>query len=164
MSQDRTVSPDVIPHAQLVDAKLGGVPEGKGSKVFHLDDLPELSSEHDRRHKRVIINRALVDTVELLVDTLRYEPGGTSPLHYHRGTEHFFIIQGGRGKILIGEREYTLTPGTVVWIADGDVHKVYADDDSELVFLEFFSRGDHETVFLEEAGVWRLEEASSPPG
>lgn len=143
-------------------ARLGGAPEGKGSKVFRLDDLPEISSGHDRRHERVIINRAMVDTVGLLVDTLRYEPGGSSPLHFHRGTEHFFIIQAGRGKILIGDRGHRLTPGTVVWIADGDVHKVFADPDSELVFLEFFSRGDHETVFLEEGCAWRPEGPGAP--
>jgi mannose-6-phosphate isomerase-like protein (cupin superfamily) len=76
-------------------------------------------------------------------------------LHYHRGTEHFFFVLGGRGRIVINDREYPLRPHTVVWIAEGDVHKVYADPDSRLQFLEYFSKGRHETVFMEQACEWQ---------
>lgn len=143
-----------IPHHRLFEAE-GIVAEGgSGSKVFHLDDVPELTSVHDGRRKKVLLNRPSTGK-ELLVDVLTYGPGVTSPLHYHRGTDHFFFVLDGRGRILIQDREYPLRAGTVVWIAEGDVHKVYADPDSTLTFLEYFSRGDHETVFLEQACEWQ---------
>src|SRR3989304_5203744 len=47
------------------------------------------------------------------------------------------------------------TAGRGVWIASGDAHKVYADADGALTFRESFSRGEHETVFLEQACEWR---------
>jgi quercetin dioxygenase-like cupin family protein len=145
-----------IPHHRLIDADLGIAAGPGGSKVFNLDDVPELKSEHDGRKKKVILN-APITGAELLVDVLDYGPGVTSPLHYHRGTEHFFYVLEGRGRIVIKDEEHRLRPGTVVWIADGDVHKVYADADSPMRFLEYFSRGHHETVFLEEACAWRPE-------
>lgn len=143
-----------IPHHRLIDAHVGIAAEPGGSMVFHLDDVPELSSQRDGRRKKVLLN-APITGKELLVDVLDYAPGGTSPLHYHRGTDHFFYVLDGRGRIVINDREYPLRPHTVVWIADGDVHKVFADPDSRLQFLEYFSRGHHETVFVEQACEWQ---------
>ncbi|MDR7523234.1 MAG: cupin domain-containing protein [Armatimonadota bacterium] len=147
--EDRT-----IPHHGLIDADVGIDAAPGGSKVFHLDDVPVLGSERDGRRKRVLLN-APVTGKDLLVDVLDYAPGGTSPLHYHRGTDHFFFVLEGRGRIVINDREYPLGPNTVVWIAEGDVHKVFADPDVPLRFLEYFSCGRHETVFLEQACEWR---------
>src|SRR3989337_2201754 len=64
-------------------------------------------------------------------------------------------VHDGRGRIVINGRENPLRAGSVVWIASGDAHKVYADADGALTFLEYFSRGEHETVFLEQACEWR---------
>lgn len=145
-----------VPHHRLIDAHVGIATTPEGSKVFHLDDVPQLASEHDGRRKKVLLN-APVTGAALLVDVLDYGPGVASPLHYHRGTDHFFYVLEGRGRIVIGDREYPLRPDTVVWIADGDVHKVFADPDAHLRFLEYFSRGHHETVFLEQACEWQLK-------
>jgi quercetin dioxygenase-like cupin family protein len=156
MDEDRrwAYEGESIPHHRLIDAHVGIAAEPGGSVVFHLDDVPELSSQHDGRRKKVLLN-APITGKELLVDVLDYAPGGTSPLHYHRGTDHFFYVLDGRGRIVINDREYPLRPHTVVWIADGDAHKVFADPDSHLQFLEYFSRGHHETVFMEQACGWR---------
>lgn len=143
-----------IPHHRLIDTDFGISAGPAGSRVIHLEDVPALASERDGRKKRVLLN-APVTGAELLVDILDYAPGGTSPLHYHRGTEHFFYVLAGRGRILINDQEYPLRPGTVVWIADGEVHKVFADSDEHLQFLEYFSQGRHETVFIEQACEWK---------
>jgi quercetin dioxygenase-like cupin family protein len=142
-----------IPHHRLIDTDFGIGVGAAGSRVVHLDEVPVLASERDGRKKRVLLN-APVTGAELLVDVLDYAPGGTSPLHYHRGTEHFFYVLAGRGRILIEDREYPLRPGTMVWIAEGAVHKVFANADESLQFLEYFSRGHHETVFIEQACEW----------
>lgn len=150
---------ETVPHQRLFDATAGVVGRGSGSKVFHVDDITDLASEHDRRRKKILLNTTNTDA-PLLVDLLAYAPGGTSPLHFHREVEHFFFVLGGRGRIVINEQEHPLRTGSVVWIAAGDVHKVYADADSPLTFLEYFSRGNHETVFLEQACEWRPEEVT----
>lgn len=145
---------ETVAHHDLAHAAVGVAGALTGSRVFHLDEVPRLGSEHDGRTKRVLLNTAMAGT-DMLVDVLDYAPGGTSPLHYHRGTEHFFYVLEGRGRIVINGQEFALRPDTVVWIADGDIHKVYADPDAPLRFLEYFSKGRHETVFLEQACAWR---------
>lgn len=141
-----------IPHEKLYQME-NTIGAPSGSKVYHLDELRLLDSPHDGRKKTVIINEKMVNT-RMLVDILTYRPGATSPLHYHQGTEHFFFVFGGRGRIEIEGREYRLKEGTCVWLQDGDKHKLYSDPDSELRLLEFFSSGKHETVFLERGCQW----------
>ncbi len=144
----------VIPHHKLFETEVGAAIEARGSKAFHLDDVPELVSVHDGRRKKVLFNSAST-AADLRVDVVSVVPGGSSPLHYHRGTDHFFFILDGRGRIVIEDRSYPLRAGTVVWIADGDPHQVFADPESPLTFLEYFSRGQHETVFLGQGCEWR---------
>lgn len=143
----------VIPHEKLYQME-SAIGAQSGSKVYHLDELPLLDSRHDGRQKKVIINAKMFNT-QMLVDMLTYRPGGSSPLHYHQGTEHFFFVLGGRGRIEIEGESYELREGTIVWVAEGDKHKLYADEDSELRLLEFFSSGKHETVFLEQSCQWK---------
>jgi quercetin dioxygenase-like cupin family protein len=146
-----------IAHEGLAEAErvLG---RGPGSKVFHLEDVPELVSVHDGRRKRVLLNSTNTGG-ELLVDVVTVAPGSSSPVHFQRGTEHFFYVLAGRGRIRIGDREFPLRAGSVAWVAEGDIHQLLADPDCELAFLEYFSRGRHETVFLGPACTWRPEEA-----
>jgi quercetin dioxygenase-like cupin family protein len=143
-----------IPHAGLHDTEASVVGEGAESKVFHFDDVPELASLHDGRRKRVLLN-ATNTGAELLVDVVTVAPGSSSPLHYHKGTEHFFFALDGRGRIVIRDQAHPLRRGSVVWIADGDLHQVFADPDSPLTFLEYFSRGRHETVFMGPSCEWK---------
>jgi len=150
---------ETVPHQRLFDATVGVVGQGSGSKVFHVTDIPDLASEHDGRRKKILLNTTNTGA-PLLVDLLAYAPGGTSPLHLHREVDHFFFVLEGRGRIAINDQEHPLRAGSVVWIAAGDVHKVYADVDSPLSFLEYFSHGNHETVFLEQACEWRPEEVA----
>jgi len=145
-----------IPHHRLHDSDVGVIGRGVGSKVFHVDEITELVSRHDGRRKKILLNTTNTGS-PLLVDIVSYAPGGTSPLHFHREIDHFFFVLGGRGRIVIEGRHHPLRAGCVVWIAAGDGHKVYADPDSPLTFLEYFSRGEHETVFVEPACEWRPE-------
>jgi quercetin dioxygenase-like cupin family protein len=144
----------VIPHGGLHETETGVVGAGSGSKVFHLDDTLELASLHDGRRKRVLLNSANTGA-GLLVDVVMVAPGSSSPLHYHKGTEHFFFIIDGRGHITISGQDHPLRRGSIAWIADGDPHQVFADANSSLTFLEYFSQGRHETVFLGQACEWK---------
>ncbi len=147
-------SEQVIPHRELFRATVGAGSLGAGSKVFHLDDVPEFASVHDGRTKKILFNRANTAT-GLLVDVVTVVPGGSSPPHYHRGTEHFFVILAGHGRIEISGHSHPLQAGTAAWIAEGDVHQVFADPEIPLTFLEYFSHGQHETVFLGPGCEWR---------
>lgn len=153
MAGEPRTPPGTVPHAELGGAEQV-VGRGPQSKVFHLDQVPVLDSLHDGRRKQILLNRTNTGA-DLLVDVVTVAPGSGSPVHFHRGTEHFFYVLRGRGRIRIGEEEFPLRAGSVVWVAEGDVHQLLADPDSELVFLEYFSRARHETVFLGPACSWR---------
>ncbi len=143
-----------VPHHKLHETAHVVGAGTTGSKVFNIDEIPDMSSHHDGRRKRVLLNTLNTGSA-MLVDILAYAPGGTSPLHRHRGTEHFFYVLEGRGSIVISDVPHPLRAGSVVWIAEGEVHKVFADKDSPLVFLEYFSAGQHETDFIETACAWQ---------
>ncbi len=147
-----------VPHAGLADTTVGVASTAPGSKVFHLDDVPPLDSRHDGRTKRLLLNTAVTGKA-LLVDVVTVAPGSGSPRHYHRGTDHFFFVLDGRGRVELNGTLSPLDRGSVVWIADGDVHKVFADAESPLTFLEYFSNGRHETVFTEPSCEWTLRTA-----
>ncbi len=154
MKETKTEAPVTVPHHRLFETTVGVMGQGTGSKLFNVDEIPELGSVHDGRQKKILLNATNTGS-PLLVDLVSYAPGATSPLHFHRDIDHFFFVLDGRGRIVINGRENPLRAGSVVWIASGDTHKVYADADGALTFLEYFSRGEHETVFLEQACEWR---------
>ncbi len=67
----------VVPHQALAEAH-SVVGRGPGSKVFHLEEVPVLTSTHDGRRKQVLLNRTNTDA-GLLADVVRLPPGGSSP-------------------------------------------------------------------------------------
>lgn len=163
MAEREDVSQVSVPHQRLFETAVGVVGRGPGSKVFHVDEIADLASAQDGRRKKILLNATNTGS-PLLVDIVAYAPGGTSPLHFHREIDHFFFVLDGRGRIVVNEQDHPLRAGTVVWIAAGDVHKVFADAGSALTFLEYFSRGEHETVFLEQACEWRPDRAGPEGG
>lgn len=134
---------------------------GDGSRLFHERSTGEMTSQHDGRSKTVLINRNLVpDAGDLLVDVVTYGPGVACPEHYHEGTDHFFYILDGEGVIEIEGEEYELTAGTVAWIGERDKHRLYArEDQAGMRVFEYFSDGDHDTVFFGEECTWQPETA-----
>jgi len=111
MKEPETKAAAAVPHHGLFEATVGVVGRGTGSKVFNLDEIPELASEHDRRRKKILLNSTNTGS-ELLVDVVSYAPGGTSPLHFHREIDHFFFVLEGSGRIVINEQEHRLRAGS----------------------------------------------------
>ena len=134
---------------------------GEGSRLFHESATGEMSSQHDGRSKTVLINRSLVPGAgALLVDIVTYGPGVACPEHYHSGTDHFFYILEGEGVIEIDGEEFELTEGTVAWIGEEDRHRLYArEDQAGMRVFEYFSEGEHETVFFGEECTWQPDSA-----
>ena len=149
---DETVEPADVRHA---DAGAVGT-AGDGSRVYHESNVSNLDSVHDDRTRRVLINPELAPTGSLLVDTVSYGPGVSCPLHYHRDTEHFFYVLDGEGVIEIEGEEFEIEAGSVVWVGDGDAHRLYArEDQAGMRLFEFFSNADRETVYPEgKACTW----------
>lgn len=152
-----TVEPATVRHAD--PGAVGSA--GEGSQIYHESAVADLDSVHDGRTRRVLINPELAPTGSLLVDTVSYGPGVSCPLHYHRDTEHFFYVLDGEGVIEIEGEEFEIEVGSVVWVGDGDAHRLYArQDQTGMRLFEFFSNADRETVYPEgKACTWTPRDA-----
>lgn len=142
-----------IAHSELSSSKISSddvQTAGEHSRVYNESSIDEMDSQHDGRSKHLLINRGLVpEADDLLVDVVTYGPEVSCPLHYHEGTKHFFYILEGEGVLEIDGEEIDLERGSVAWVGEGDSHRLYARKGQEMKVLEYFSNGDHDTVWVE---------------
>lgn len=126
---------------------------GEGSAMYHESDVQTLQNERDARTKTVLISRDLIPSAEeLLVDVVTYGPNVEIPRHYHEGTKHFFYVLEGEGFVEIEGDAFPVEVGSTIWVGEGDVHKVYTEDDQRLKILEYFSNNDHTATRVEGEG------------
>ena len=62
-------------------------------------------------------------------------PGKCSSKHYHKVAEETYYILKGQGRMVVDEREYTLTPGQACLICAPEVHQIFNDGTVDLEFL-----------------------------
>jgi len=123
---------------------------GDGSRVYHESAAAELDSKHDGRRRTILVNDRLApDADGLLVDTVTYGEEVSCPVHYHEDTDHFFYILEGEGIIEIEGEAHDVEAGSVVWVGEGDRHRVYCKPGQEMRILEYFSNDDRETVYTD---------------
>lgn len=154
-------SNDVIAHSDLSESELDAddvATGGDGTEVYHEEDVGEMDSLHDGRNKTVLVNQGLVpDAGDLLVDVVEYGAGVSCPVHYHEGTDHFFYILEGEGILEVEDEEIELSKGSIVWVGEGDRHRLFAREDQGFRVLEYFSDGNHETVFEGDECTWATD-------
>ena len=71
-----------------------------------------------------------------------FDIGGQLNWHTHDG-EQFLFITDGRGIVATKEKEYVVTPGTVVYIPAGEVHWHGASHESSMTHLNIQKAGIH---------------------
>jgi len=54
--------------------------------------------------------------------------------HYHEGQEEIYFFMYGRGRMIVGDKEFEVTGGDIILIPDGLFHKVFNTGISDLVF------------------------------
>jgi mannose-6-phosphate isomerase-like protein (cupin superfamily) len=78
--------------------------------------------------------------------------GGDTIEHYHRMTEEIYLFTRGRGRMRLGDDEFSVRAGDCVVIPPGTRHKLWAEAGGELVLLcccaPAYSHED--TVLLEQ--------------
>ncbi|MBN1679339.1 MAG: cupin domain-containing protein [Anaerolineae bacterium] len=62
-------------------------------------------------------------------------PGKACLKHYHPTAEESYIILSGTGRMIIDDVSKSLGPGDAVAILPGQVHQVFNDTGTDLVFL-----------------------------
>ena len=92
----------------------------------------------------------MFDTKVLKGEMIIYPKGTMAANHHHEGAEHFMYILRGRGTAWASETPFPVRAGDVVYYHDLERHYLRADDDSELVFSEFFVPGEYKTIWVDD--------------
>ena len=111
---------------------------------------PVLDSQHDARKRIYLVTPKMFGTKVLKGEMIIYPKGTMAANHHHEGAEHFMYILKGRGTAWASEQPFPVRAGDLVYYHDLERHYLKADDDSELVFSEFFVPGEYRTIWVNE--------------
>ena len=79
------------------------------------------------------------DTLKKLVtSTTELNPSHSTTGHSHAGQEEVYIFRSGSGEMEINEKRFEVNTGDIVFIEDGDFHRVHNTSDEELEFVCVF--------------------------
>ena len=79
------------------------------------------------------------DTLKKLVtSTTELNPSHSTTGHSHAGQEEVYIFRSGSGEMEINEKRFEVNIGDIVFIEDGDFHRVHNTSDEKLEFVCVF--------------------------
>ena len=79
------------------------------------------------------------DTLKKLVTSItELNPQHSTSGHSHSGQEEVYIFRSGSGEMEINERRFEVKEGDIIFIEDGDFHRVYNTSDIKMEFVCVF--------------------------
>ena len=79
------------------------------------------------------------DTLKKLVTSItELNPQHSTSGHSHSGQEEVYIFRSGSGEMEINERRFEVKEGDIIFIEDGDFHRVHNTSDQMLEFVCVF--------------------------
>ena len=79
------------------------------------------------------------DTLNKLITSITVlNPQHSTTGHSHAGQEEVYIFCKGSGEMEINERRFKVSEGDIVFIEDGNFHRVHNTTDSKLEFVCVF--------------------------
>ena len=93
---------------------------------------------------RQLLNSDNSKSTRITITEVLVEPGAIQPRHVHESSEQIWYATKGCGKLLLeGDTETEFNEGDVVRFAEGDVHGLKNDSDSEFVYISVTSPPIH---------------------
>ena len=79
------------------------------------------------------------DTLKRLVtSTTELNVSHSTTGHSHTGQEEVYIFRSGSGEMEINEKRFEVNAGDIIFIEDGDFHRVHNTSDKKLEFVCVF--------------------------
>ena len=79
------------------------------------------------------------DTLKKLVTSItKLNAGYSTTGHRHAGQEEVYIFRSGKGEMEINENKFPVKEGDIIFIEDGNFHRVHNTSDSLLEFVCVF--------------------------
>lgn len=89
---------------------------------------------------RQLINPENSKSERVAITEVHLEVGASQPRHKHDTSEQIWYAVQGSGKLLLSdEKEMIFNAGDVVRFADGDIHGLLNDGDTEFVYISVTS-------------------------
>lgn len=82
-----------------------------------------------------LVNPEKTGSKGISLATIYLEPGKKSTPHRHERTEEVYYFLEGRGRVVVDNRSYDVTPGVAVYIPLRSVHQVENDSSHRLKFI-----------------------------
>lgn len=106
-------------------------------RYVSLHEVPEEGVSHDPDiRKQVWIRNGEVPHLTN-VSQSRFEPGQRCETHVHADMVEVFLVQAGRGTIVVDGQPHVLAPGVCVVVEPGEAHAL-ANDGAEPLVLTYF--------------------------
>jgi mannose-6-phosphate isomerase-like protein (cupin superfamily) len=83
------------------------------------------------RVSKILISEHTVGATKISMGTNVTEPGSRIPLHKHTDSEEAMFVIEGTGKLIVGEDEYDLYPGTAIFSPLGVDHTIVNTGDTQ---------------------------------
>ena len=150
-----TVSP--LKLLQVAVPKHAGKPASSASPVgyfFEESGLRSLVDAKSIRERTFWVNKetGLSDSWDLQLGRMQYAPDGYSPRHVHHPSntskivpEHFYLIEGGTGRVEHDSGSIPVAPGSLILIPAGEWHQLIASE-TGLDYIEFQAPFDFVTT------------------
>ena len=62
-------------------------------------------------------------------------PGGSSSHHFHKVGEETYFILKGRGKLIVNNKKFIVSPGDAIFISPNDAHQILTEGTEVLEFV-----------------------------
>jgi mannose-6-phosphate isomerase-like protein (cupin superfamily) len=98
----------------------------------------------DRIRWKTLVSRERNGSEDLLVGVAELDPGDVHVLHDHPASSEVYYILQGQARVVMGDGEYTVGPGTAVYFPPQTKHAVRNVGDQVLVLLWAFNKGAEE--------------------
>ncbi len=66
---------------------------------------------------------------------VRIPPGKSSVAHYHKESEETYLILSGQASMRVDDHHFQLNTGDACYIQPEEIHLIFNESDSDLVFL-----------------------------
>jgi len=79
------------------------------------------------------------DTLDKLITSItKLNAGYSTTGHSHKGQEEVYIFRSGSGEMEVNEQRFKVNEGDIIFIEDGDFHRVFNTSDNLLEFVCVF--------------------------
>jgi len=62
-------------------------------------------------------------------------PGKLSPKHYHESAEESYFMLKGTARMIMDDKEFTISKGQALLVMPGEVHQIFNDSDSDVELI-----------------------------